>query len=421
MVFWFFIGFAAFAALSAIFYFPKFLQYAGAFKKPARIVAKQKRRIALVIPARNESLTIGALLQSILLQDYDKNYFDVNVIVKDAGDETCAMARAVGAKVFVAEKQSCKGEALDGYFSALSEQELNEYDAFVIVDADAVLAPSYVSELNNALEYDRQIFVTRKYIKNYLGGKKSRSAVCGCAALVYPMIDEMGNLYRAQKGIPLNFCGQGLMVRREVIVRLGGWRYRSLTEDYELKMDGFLKDFTSMYYPYAEIYTEEVVKHKDSYLRRLRWLTGYSQCDIEYGARVKEKLKKQGGNLALKFDFLHYKKGILLYLIAVVVTMLAGGALAAYYACVNDKAWVLSLTLLVLLPVCFTYAILFLYGAMAMSFGKAVFITLPVREKIAILFLSPLFTLEFVPIFLCSRIGAKKSPAWRETERVKFR
>lgn len=322
--------------------------------------------------------------------------------------------------MFVVKNQTCKGEALDGYFSALGEEALKGYDAFAIIDADAVLAPDYVTELNNALEYDRQIFVTRKYIKNYLGGRKNRSTVCGCAALVYPMIDEMGNLYRAEKGVPLNFCGQGLLVRREVIVALGGWRYRSLTEDYELKMDGFLKGFTSMYYPYAEIYTEEVIKHKESYLRRLRWLTGYSQCDLKYGARVKEKIKKQGGSLALKFDFLHYRKGIFLYLLATVLTVLAGAALTVFYACNRSAQWAPALAWLVVFPLGFTYLILFLYGAMAMRCGKEIFFTLPVRERAAILLASPFFTLEFIPVYLHSRLSARRSVVWRETERVRF-
>ena len=52
-------------------------------------------------------------------------------------------------------------------FFFIGKKEFESYEAFVVVDADAVLAPDYMTELNNALEYDKDVYNTRKLIKNY--------------------------------------------------------------------------------------------------------------------------------------------------------------------------------------------------------------------------------------------------------------
>lgn len=415
-IFWTLILFAGCVLCSALLFAPKFAQLAAARRLPARRVAQKKRRIALVIPARNESRIIGDLFESIRRQTYARELLEVNVIVKDEADETVALAREYGARVYVVPAQSCKGDALDGYFRrALRESKA---EAFAIVDADAVLAPDFAEELNNALEYDRQIFETRKSVKNFLGGRERRSVVCNCSALVYPMEDDCGNVYRAEKGVPLHFIGQGLMLRREVIEALGGWPYRSLTEDYELKTGCLLHGFTSMYYPHAVLYTEEVVRHAESMRRRLRWVTGYSQCDKVYRERVKEKFAKEKSPAAARYDFLTGRRPIFFYLASCAWCMLAGLVLLLY-GLPREGASALLALLPVFLPAAFTYFVLFLYGAAIMRRYQDAMGRLTAGERLCALLYFPVFILEFIPIYFKSRraVSRHRESAWEETER----
>ena len=126
------------SVLAILLYIPKLMQFRYAFQKPPYKKAKEKRRISVIIPARGESEVIGDLFASIKKQDYDREFFDVNVIVKDPDDPTIELAKELGAEVFIVPEQICKGDALDGYFKAIKEK-IATYDAFVIVDADAVL------------------------------------------------------------------------------------------------------------------------------------------------------------------------------------------------------------------------------------------------------------------------------------------
>ncbi len=412
--------YAALSVLAILLYIPKLLQFRYAFRKPPYKKAKEKRRISVVIPARGESEVIGDLFASIRKQDYDRNFFDINVIVKDPDDPTIALARELGAEVFIVPGQTCKGDALDGYFTAI-KNKIASYDAFVIVDADAVLDKSYITELNNALEHDFDIFLTRKYIKNYLGGKNTRTVFTNCAALTWPTLDDLGNKYRMQKDMPLNLCGQGMMVRRSVIERIGGWPYRTLTEDYELKLDSLLKGFRSMFYPYAIIYTEEALHHKDNFRRRVRWVTGYSQCDRKYKRQIVQQIKKRGSVTSGEFEYFFGIAPLILFLVFSVATVLTGVGISVWYA-LTGGPWFEAVMFLIVLPLVVMYVLLLGYSVLAMSACPEMFAPLGFWEKAGTVLFNPFYLLEYVPIYIISRLYARKNidAGWEQTARVEY-
>lgn len=410
------------AAIAALFYIPKYIQFGHTFRPCRRRHASQKRKISLVVPARNESHVIEDLFSSIEKQTYDREYFDVTVIVAQSDDLTVKMAESRGYRWVVVPDQTCKGEALDGYFHSLTQEQTEGYAAFVIIDADAVLTPDYVEELNNALEYDCHIFTTRKNIKNYLGDRSARSVFCNCSALNYPVVDDCGNNYRRLKGVPSNLCGQGLMVRKEVIQRVGGWPYRTLTEDNELRLDSYLQGFTSMYYPYAVLYTEEVVRHRDEYARRLRWVTGYTQCDRKYKKEIRNKMKREGASFFARYDCFFSLVPVIFFIVVTLLTSLAGIALTIACALLGDPLWSFAL-LPALLPLAIMYLLELSYCALAMRAYRDVFAPLSFREKLGTLLFAPLFMFEYFPLYVHAQILMlfHREAGWKPTRRVSYR
>ena len=406
------------ALITLISYIPKIRQFFYMNTRIEHKIAKEKRKLSLVIPARDESGVIGNLFKSILIQTYPKEFYDITVIVKDENDPTVEMAQKCGAEVLVVPEQKCKGDALDGYFKSLKEDKLEAYAAFVIVDADALLTPDYLEELNNALEYDCQIFLSRKFIKNFLGGRKQRSIYSKCSALTYAQIDDLANIYRTHKAIPMNMCGQGMMLRSDVVKLLGGWPYRTLTEDYELRMDCFLKGFTSMYYPYAVIYTEEPLYRKDDYARRVRWLTGFSQCDRKYKKEIKKKAKAYGAVTEGEREYFYSLIPLLTFIAITIAAMLAGVGLAVFYVLSKSKLWIDSLLLLILLPFGIAYLLLLIYAALCLIAMRDAFGKIPLLEKAATALFAPFYLLEYFPIFVKSRIKARGEQDWVPVGRI---
>ena len=415
--------YGAAALIAALLYIPKLVQFLHCFRPTERRFAREKRRIALLVPARDESRVIGDLFDSILRQTYDRELIDVNVIVKSEKDPTVEMAKKLGFSVFVVPEQTCKGAALDGCLQQLGRENWRKCAAYCIVDADAVLAPDYVEQLNNALDMDAHIYLSRKRIKNYLGDRKSRSLFCNCSALNYPLLDDMGNNYRMKKGVPLNMCGQGMMVRTDAIETIGGWPYRSLTEDYEMKMDSFLKGFKSVYYPYAILYTEEVVKHGEAWQRRLRWVMGFTQCDHRYKKEVQKAMREKKYPFFAWYDTFFGIVPPVIFIVATALAALSGLVLTVVYAAMGSLLWVKALLLLTVLPLFLMYFFDLSYNALTMYVYRDAFVTLSAGEKAATLFFSPLFMFEYFPIFLHAHLYllTGKKLGWAHTARLTYK
>ena len=423
----FLIAYFALTAVAVGLYMPKIIGFFSAFKPLRRKVARtRQRRIALVIPARNESDVIADLLTSISRQDYD-GPFDIYVIVQDVNDPTVRIAKAYGARVLAARKQTCKGDVLDAFFRSLPPEDIALYDAFAIIDADAVLASDYVRELNNVLEWEEyDIFISRKFMKNSFGDKTKRSVYSNNASLTWAMIDELGNRRCVEKDIPLILTGQGLMVRRKVIEKLHyRWPYHSLTEDYELRLDSLLRGFRSFYCPYAVLYTDETVSRKETYARRLRWLTGYAQCGKRYKQRVRAKAKEQGRRLNKQERECLY--GVIPLACAAAVTaltMTAGLVLAIVYGAMGKGAsGGAAFGLLTALPFSLLYLALLFYALVAYRAGRENFAVLSGGEKAKMLLFAPLYLLEFIPIYLHGllRVRSRRPITWKRSKRQSYK
>lgn len=386
--------------LLLILYIPRMWYFLAAFRKHPRLQNAIKNRIAILVPAKNESKTIQNLFDSLNKQTYDRSMFDVHVIVEDPLDPTIAMAKkSVNAAVHIVLDQTRKGEALDGALKAILKENPTKYDAFIIIDADNLAHPDFILEMNNALASGRQIVVGKKYIKNWESSdRKSRSLVSNCTSLVYTMVDDLGNSHRNSRNIPVSMCGTGMMVRADVIKQLGGWPYRTLTEDFEVMVDCLLKGFTSLYYQHAIVYTEEAVEHRVSFKRRMRWLTGFTQCNRKYRKAIVRKTFFEGKIIWKNFDFLYSLVPVYIFagisLVLGIVGLLAAGAYALFF---QPLAW--PILKIALISIGLVYGVLCLFTILTLIVDRKV-IKMTFWEVVAVIFLNPFILSEFVWIFI---------------------
>ena len=211
---WIIIAFLAVELLSVLLYVPHIVWWFEGRRPQERLHAKNKRRFALLIPARDESRAIAPLLDSVKRQTYPAELVDVYVIVKDPDDPTIGMVRETlpDAVVQVVPNQKRKAEAMDACMQNILSTG-NAPDAYLVVDADCILTANYVEEMNNALESGAEIVIPRKLIKNWLTDKKEyRTLYANCSALTYVGIDDMGNKSKSKRGYALALCGQGMLI-----------------------------------------------------------------------------------------------------------------------------------------------------------------------------------------------------------------
>ena len=265
-----------------IAYLPRLIAWFGAFQNYPHLHSDKQNKIAVLIPARNESAVIGPLLASLSRQTY-KN-FEVFVIVKDKNDPTIAMAHKYGFHVHAEVTQTSKSDALDSVIQLIFRRDRDLFDAYLIIDADSGINDDYLEEMNNAMASGSQVIVSKKLVKNYYMAEKKAATLQGCAnGYIWVLFDDMGNKWKSKHKIANFTVGSGLLIRKDIILHNNGWCYKStITEDCELAGDIIANGWTTYYAPYAPIYMEEAPTLRMTNKRRTRWMTGLTDSQRLY-------------------------------------------------------------------------------------------------------------------------------------------
>ena len=165
--------------------------------------AKQEHRYAVVICARNEEKVIGNLLDSIAAQRYPKDKLHVFVIADNCTDATAAIAREKGATVYERHdpEHARKGWALGFGFDKIREEfGIDFVDGYMIFDADNLLHPDFVKEMNKAFDEGKLDVITGyRNTKNF---RRIRHPFLPQFAQLAPRAADFPHLYPP--------CGHGL-------------------------------------------------------------------------------------------------------------------------------------------------------------------------------------------------------------------
>ena len=415
IILWCYLGFLGF---SLLLYLPRILYWIAAFLPMERARSEGKSRFAVIVPAREEGEVLAGALQSLLEQDYDPACYDIYVVVKGKDDPSREVAsRFPRNEVLDVPGQRSKAEALDGALKEILGRG-TPYDAYIFVDADNLAAQDFLSQMNNAMALGKDIVIGKKLIKNFFSDlKESRSFSSDSTSLTYAQLDELGNRARTMLGAPVALVGTGMLVSSRVIEQNGGWPYRSLTEDYELGADAILKGWTSCYYPWAKVYTEETVDAKGAYQRRIRWIKGYGTVHSRYRSCVwKASLPKGKG--WIKVGFIFGRAPIYMMFGSSFLASFAGLAFLILSLC--GMLPPLFPALLFLVPLLAAYLLLLLLNLVTVIKEWK---NMPIGflGKMSLIFLSPFYNLTYFPIFLTCLRKDEKSFSWEKTPRASFR
>lgn len=404
---WWVVG--AMLLLLLLAYSPRIVAWFGFLLPYEHLENHVHNRIAVLVPARNESATITPLLDSLSAQDYSE--FEVFVIVKDPADPTIALAKERGFHVHVEEDQHCKSDALDGVLQGIISANPNRFDGFLILDADTMIHPDYLREMNNAMASGRDVIVSKKIVKNFFLDSSSLSLQALCNGYIWTIFDEMGNRYKSLHHIALFTVGSGLLFSKKIVLENSGWPYKStLTEDCEFHGDMIANHWSSYYAPYAPIYMEEAPSLAMTNKRRNRWMSGLTQAQFLY--RYKDA--SMGNWLDVYFSY------------SIFISYLYFGLLSGY-AVGNGIA---SIVYFFFDPREIVLPFLSMLGALALIYlsflAMAVVAYFAIRKDVkshrflrfVSVFAMPIHYLGYFPIML--RVFFGKTPqAWEEIARVK--
>ena len=366
----------------------------------------KKNKLAVLISARNEELVIGNLLDSINIQDYDKDLIKVFVVADNCTDRTAEIARGYGATVYERFNQELvgKGYALDWLLDNIRRDGYwEDIDAFLVFDADNVLTPNYISEMNKTFSDGYEAVTSYRNSKNY--GDNWISAGYG---LWYLRESKYLHNSRMLMHTSCAISGTGFLVSKRIIEKHGGWKFFLLTEDIEFSICNVVYGERIGYCAGAELYDEQPVTFKQSWKQRLRWSKGFFQVFGKYGWRLVKGIFKHKSFAC--FDmimnimpaFIITNLSIIISLVSIVVGLIRGLDFAPVMQSFGGY-------------LIFTYCIMLAIGAVT-TVTEWKKIICPAWKKIFYLFTFPLFMFTYLPI---SAVALFKKVRWEPIEHTR--
>ena len=389
-----------FVLLGACFFYQIVYLFAPVILRVSPHGPVKQNRYAVLIAARNEEAVLPYLLESIRAQDYPRELVTVYVVADNCTDRTADVASANGAIVYRRFDRGHvgKGYALDYLLQRIEAAgTLDEYDAFLIFDADNLLCPDYITNINRVCSDGYDAFCGFRNSKNY-----AKNWLSAGSALWYLHDSVHLNASRMLLGNMCAVTGTGFGFTRDLLARCGGWKFFTLTEDIEFNSFcaangvriGFARD--------AMVYDEQPETLRQSWRQRERWVQGGIQVSLRYSGRLLRGLGRRQTAWAC-FETLT------LGLWGALLGVLSFGVSLAWVLAANGIRGALPVLAIGLVQ---TYGSLFAVGLLTtVSCWK--YIGASAAQKIGYCFTFPLFLFTYLPIALGALVRKRQ---WKPIE-----
>lgn len=312
-------------------------------RRKINLIKRKWQNYAILIPARYEAKVIRDLLDS--LKDQISSFKDTYIIVESENDETVTIAKEYGANIFIRtelENRHRKGFALDEVLKEILKNK--HYDLYFIFDADNILDKDFIKEMLNSYNEGYDIAVAYRSIKNNVNW------VTTCSGLTFSMINTIFNKTNIKFNKSVIISGTGYYISGEIIEKLGGFPFNSLTEDYELSLYVEANHISCTYNEKAIFYDEQPVLYKNTIKQRKRWVKGYFVNRFHYLPLLKKEWKN-AREVSILGEWIGIKPCILIVL-GILFWLI-------YFMAKGDYLFILFSILLIYFALCFlTYIIL---------------------------------------------------------------
>ena len=236
-----------------------------------------QKRFALLIAAHNEELVIAHVIDSLAMQNYPKQLYDIFVVADNCCDRTAEIARKHGAIVYIRtnKDEKGKGHALEWMFNQIYNFK-RKYDVISVFDADNLVTSNYLLEMN------RKLCQGHKVVQGYIDSKNPFDSWITCSySIAFWLANRIFQLPRYYLGLSCGLCGTGFCIDVETLKKIG-WGATCLTEDLEFTMKLALHGMKVAWAHNAIVYDEKPLTLKQSWHQRKRWMQGHADCAARF-------------------------------------------------------------------------------------------------------------------------------------------
>ncbi len=293
---------------------------------------ENRHKYAVLIAARNEETVIGNLIDSIKKQDYDTSLVTVFVIADNCTDCTASVARACGAVCYerTDPDRRTKGYALQYLVYCINrDYGIHTFEGYFVFDADNLLAPDYITRMNEAFDAGEKIITSYRATKNF-----DDNWISASYALHWLRTIRKEHRARSIMGLATRIQGTGFLMHNELLKN--GWNYTSLTEDRALSADAVVQGYRISYNNAAVFYDEQPVNIKIALRQRIRWAKGHLQAFAESGGKLFVNIFKNHSFISFDMltvivprSFVYLAKKIIVNVLRLVLIIITGKSIGA--------------------------------------------------------------------------------------------
>ncbi len=262
-------------------------------KLKKQIIGKyeKKYKFKVLVACRNEQEVIASLIESIKDQEYPKDMYELCIIPNNCTDNTRDIALKQGARIIDCQGEiKCKADALRFAFNELSDED---FDAYIIFDADNVVHPNFLTRMNDTCSEGFKVAQGYRDSKN-----PSDNWISGSYSIYYWMQNFFFNRARMNAKASASINGTGFMVSKDIIDKYG-FDTVTLTEDVEFTAQCAINNIRIAFVQDAITYDEQPVSWSASWKQRKRWSMGAHHCLKLYGVKLIRSFVKNKNMLSL--------------------------------------------------------------------------------------------------------------------------
>jgi len=249
-------------------------------KNPKVINENYKPFVTVMIPSHNEEGVITQTVENVLAMTYE--HYEVIVIDDRSEDNTSSVIKALEKKYEKVTALVRDKSAFPGKSAVLNDALLlAKGDAILVFDADARVAPDFLSKLIPNLEpEDVGAVQARKIIRN-----KDYNFLTRCQNNEYTLDANFQVGRDAVKGA-VELRGNGELIKRTALEDIGGWNNYTITDDLDMSTQLHLKGWDVRFCPDAIVTEEGIIYLVPLYRQRRRWLEGSIRRYLEHFGEV---------------------------------------------------------------------------------------------------------------------------------------
>lgn len=250
-------------ALNTIYLFV--FAVAGLFPHhPHLTQARKKHKFIVLIPGYREDNVILDVARQALKQDYGRDNYEVAIIADGFKKETIAALQQIDVKVFEVQLAfSTKSRALNAALQQLDDS----FEMAVVLDADNIMAPDFLSRVNDAFDHGFMAIQGHRVAKNL---DTSFAILDAVSEEINNHIFRQGHrvlhLSSALIGSAMAFEYSSFKTMMKEVEVVGGF-------DKEIEVRLLSKGDKIEYLPDAYVYDEKVPNAKVFTKQRRRWIS----------------------------------------------------------------------------------------------------------------------------------------------------